>query len=182
MSDRTNKREIQLELNDKTLKKAADALIAMKEEFSKRVVKRPAEELIRQNIEQIDELSKIGASLPQIYERLNKSVSLGISANSFAVYVRRIRKEVGSDQYNQRTQKQIVRDNKKDFTTSSSETVNAQSTKNEAVKEANRLHCKECVNAKKIDLGGIEVYHCDVCGSDYAVNKDGTMLKERLNS
>ncbi len=178
MSDGTNKKEVQLELNDKTIKRAGDALAAMKEEFSKRTPKRPAEELVRQYITEIDELSKLGASLLQIYERLNKVVPIGISANSFAVYVRRVRKETGSERYSKRTAK----NNKQNFDVSVIETTSAQSTANEAKTKAPKLYCDECVNAKKIDLGGIEVYHCDKCGSDYAIEKDGTMSTQRLNS
>jgi len=84
------------ECNDKTLNKADAVLTEMLSEAKSRQPKHPVAALIKQKIAQIDELSAEGASLTEIYERLDKALALGISFSSFVQYVRGIRREVGS--------------------------------------------------------------------------------------
>lgn len=179
MSNDETKKEVVLELNAKTLKRVDEAFAAMREEFTKRVPKRPAEELIKQKIGEIDEMAKLGAKLPQIFERLNKAVPLGISANSFAVYVRRIRKEIGSEFYTPRAT--TGKDETEATPAVKKEIKSEQKTNSEATKQELVLNCPECNNAKKISLGGVTIYRCGGCGSEYAANSDGSISEKKLN-
>ena len=168
--------EIKLELNTKTIKRAGEALAAMKDEFSKRTPKRPAEELIRQYINDIDELSKLGASLPQIYERLNKAVPLGITPNSFAVYVRRVRKEIGSERYSPRTAK----DNAEAAPSARAETTGAPEVTVETAAAAG-WNCAECESKaerrESTKNPGKFFWRCSACGTNYRDN-DGKLTSE----
>ena len=166
MSDNTNNEEAKLELNAKTIKRAGDALATMKEEFMKRTPKRPAEELIRQYINEIDELSKLGASLPQIYERLNRAVSLGITPNSFGVYVRRVRKESGSERYSPRTAK----DKAEAAPAAMSETNDAPAMAAEAnsVAQVEQHDCKELAKRREYKNNiGTYYWQCRTCGKNF---------------
>lgn len=181
MSDDTNKKETQLELNQKTIKRAGDAFAAMKDEFTRRAPKRPAEELIRQYISEIDELSKLGASLTQIYERLNKAVPLGISPNSFSVYVRRVRKEIGSDQYNQRsTQKQNAEGKTEAAPAARAETNDAPAMREETA-SATGWNCTECKDGKPAEHRGKKYFECAKCGIAYAADADGNITTNRFS-
>ena len=185
MGDNVNKKEIQLELNEKTLKRASDALLAMKEEFSKRTPKRPAEELVRQHIELIDELSKLGAKLPQIYERLNKVVPLGISANSFSVYVRRVRKETGSEFYSKRsTKKPTDEDNTVAVPSAQLQTESVPSSTAGETSIANvktGWNCEKCESsAKPEEYKGETIWSCEACGVVYSSDAAGKISNVRF--
>ena len=178
MTKEENKNELKtnsLELNQKTLEKAGKVLATAKEEFSKKKAKRPAEELIRYYIKDIDELSKIGASLNQIYERLNKAVNLNITANSFAVYVRRVRKEIGSDLYTQRTTKNR---NTKDKTEAAPEVL---SETTDALVVVETWNCDECANAKQEAYKNTHVFVCQKCHIVYSADNNGKITMNRFS-
>ena len=86
----------EFECNDKTLNKAGAVLTEMLAETKTRLPKHPVAALIKHKIAQIDSLSAEGASLTEIYERLDRALVLGISFSSFVQYVRGIRRETGS--------------------------------------------------------------------------------------
>ncbi len=96
-------------VTDEVLKKVSDALREMSEEIKQRTIEqKPAEVLIRANLKEIDAMTKNGTTINQIYERINKVFKLNISAASFGVYVRKIRKECGSELSAKRTKKSVI--------------------------------------------------------------------------
>lgn len=92
------------ELTDETQSKAAVLLDDMLVRVKARIPANPALALIKKNIDKIDELNRQGATLAQIFVQLDKGLKMGISASSFVQYVRRIRKEIGSEMYVSREQ------------------------------------------------------------------------------
>ena len=96
-NEQTKKKRISkkntLMVTDEIKTKVSEALQQMILEVKDRKQEKMAETLIRENLEFIEELSKAGSSMKQIFERINKTVKLGISPASFAVYVRRIKQK-----------------------------------------------------------------------------------------
>ncbi len=150
----------QLELNDKTIKRTRDVLSSMLEEISKRPIKKPAEELIRIHIDTINALTEKGATLPQIFERMDKAVGLGISANSFGAYVRRVRKEIGTGSEPKKTPERKAKDKV--------EAAPAARTETETPAAWN---CPECASKAKRHESkrepGKHYWQCPVCGANY---------------
>lgn len=174
MSTRTKKEKITFELSEKTIAIAEMLVAQMQKEAKEQAPKNQAAAFIQQYIKQIDSLSEAGFTLSQIYERFNQKLKLGISASSFVQYVRAVRKETGSKFY--RTVEQ--RKSKKEAV---KEAVVEQKVDSIAAESTHDLYCPKCVDAKKMDIGGIVVYRCEACGSDYAADKNGAMLKQKLN-
>jgi hypothetical protein len=61
--------------------------------------------VVRKNIAAIDEMSKRGASLTAIYNKLNNAAAVGVTANTFVQYVRQVRQETGSVMYRSREER-----------------------------------------------------------------------------
>jgi len=108
------KNKQKFECNEWSLDKADAVLSEMLSEEKARLPKHPVAALIRQKIAQIDELSAEGASLIEIYGRLNSALLLGISLSSFVQYVRGIRRETGSKMYVSRKKKMRETEEKQD--------------------------------------------------------------------
>lgn len=172
----------QLELTEKTIKRTGDALTSMLEEISKRPIKRPAEELIRHHIEIINALSEKGATLPQIFERMDKAVHLGISSNSFGAYVRRIRKEMGISNVQRKAQKQTAKDKTEAAPAARPETNSAPAVQQETI-YANAWNCPECetkaVRRESTKTPGNFFWQCQKCGKNYKDN-NGKLTNERM--
>lgn len=175
-----SKASITLIANDETQAKAASLLDNMLAKVKSREIQNPALAIIKQNISKIDDLCRAGATLKQVYEHLNNGLKLGISASSFVQYVRVVRKEVGSELYVPREQKQR-KENAKEGTASAvlTETTNAQAVQ----LEAQEWNCSEC-EEKSVRTHFIKnpedfYWKCPACGMLYYDN-DGKITNARL--
>ena len=89
---RTSKKST-LVLTDNIKEKVSESLRQMISEVKDNKQQKPAEILIKENMEFIDKLLSEGVSMKQIFFRINNLVKLGISPASFAVYVRRAKQK-----------------------------------------------------------------------------------------
>lgn len=164
-----------LELNEKTLAKSKEVLETMLEEVKNRAPKKPAETIVKENIELIDKLSKSGVSLPIIYERLNKAIPLGITSASFTQYIRNVRKMVGSDLYVERRKQ---KSKKKEDTSNNIATEN-----NSIATIKSSFKCESCENQAEMyaspKIEGKNFWHCKECNTFY-YDENGTLTNKQL--
>lgn len=183
MSDTNEKKKAKakaFELTDETQAKAEALLSDMLGKVKARVPANPALALVKQNIGLIDELSKEGATLAQIFTQLDKGLKMGISASSFTQYVRRIRKEVGSELYVAREQHKGKNKAEAEAAPAArAETTDAPAVTTETA-QVTGWNCGECKDGKPAEHRGKKYFECAKCGIAYAADADGNITTNRF--
>ena len=178
---KTKGKDTAFELTTETQAKAELLLNDMLAKVKARIPTNPALALVKQNIGLIDELSKEGATLAQIFGQLDKGLKMGISASSFVQYVRRIRKEIGSEMYVSREQyKSKAKGNMKAAPTARAETTGALEVTAETANGA-EWNCTECKNGKPAEHRGKKYFECSQCGIAYAADANGNITANRFS-
>lgn len=170
------------ELTDEVQEKAEALLSDMLKKVKSRVPLNPALALIKQNIKQIDEINREGATLAQIFEHMNKGLKLGISASSFVQYVRRVRQETGSELYVKREQhKSKSKAEAEAAPTARADNDNAPEAQEETASGA-EWNCTECESkAERRESSkrpGFYYWQCPKCGTNY-LDEKGELSNER---
>jgi len=167
--DKKKEKRAVLELDDATIEKAGTLLDEMLEEVKSRKVQNPALALIKHNISKIDALCEAGATLSQVYEKMNRQIKLGISASSFVQYVRRVRQETGSKLYVPREAKQ--------------KQEQAIMPEVSAKIDEQGWNCLDCASSSTTDVHeGKTYYECESCHICYAADENGNITTTRFEA
>ena len=185
MSDKQDKKKAKaktFEMTDETQAQAESLLNDMLARVKARVPANHALALVKQNINIIDELNREGATITQIFGQLDKSLKLGISASSFVQYVRRIRKEIGSEMYVSREQsKSKATGNMEAAPAARAETDGAPVVQRETAAAAG-WNCAECESKaerrESTKHPGNFFWRCSACGTNYR-DENGELTSER---